>query len=162
MSSTILSETILMVAVIVAASIFSVIFISNFQLILGSQQEKIAKSAEKMETKIEVIFADALQFNNTVKAWVKNIGQKSIPEQLIGSGSDVFLKERNGTTLRVPFNAETSPSWSYTLNGDDDEWDPGETLEITINLPDGVLDAGDWIVRFVTYNGAYSSYIFSL
>ena len=164
MSSVVLSEALLTVAVVVAASIFSVVFVSNLQLLLNSQQEKMLKLAENMEIKVEIIFADALQSNDTVKVWVKNIGQKPIPRQLIGLDSGLFLKKRGGEVWRIPYNADVKPSWNFTLlNSVDEEWDPEETLEVTISLPDGTLDVGDWIVRFVApINGAYDDYVFSL
>ncbi len=164
MSSVVLSEALLTVAVVVVASIFSVVFISNSQLFVDSQQEKMLKLAENMKVKIEIIFADALQSNDTVKVWVKNIGQKPIPRQLIGLDSNIFLKKRGEAAWRIPYNVDTKPSWNFILpNNTDDEWDPGETLEISIGLPSGALNVGDWIVRFVApINGAYDDYVFSL
>jgi len=165
MASTVLSEAILTVAVIAAATILTAALIPNFQLILNSQTLKTLKLKEEAEIEVDIIFANAIPSENTVKVWVKNVGYKSIHKSLIGSTSDIFFGKRGDAMLRIPYNASSPPTWTYTIPNDEDmdeNWDPQETLEVTITLPANTLNAGDWIVRFTVYTGAYSDFTFSL
>ena len=164
MVSTVIDEAIITIAVIVAASIFAAAFMAGFQTYSDAQKRALVKFGDEVETRIEIIFADATG-DSQLKVWVKNVGYKSISQPLIGSNSDLFLKKADGTTLRVPYGALTPPTWGYSLlnDGDSDgDWDPHETIEITVFLEAGSLTSGDWLIEFVAPTGSSDEYLLSV
>jgi len=110
---------------------------------------------------IEVFFAVNISSTN-VKVWVKNIGGNEIRKALIEK-LDVIFGPR-GNFRRIPYNAAGPPTWTYQIVNDvdgDGNWDFGETIEITI-VWDKTLEAGDYYVKVVTYNGISDHYWFSV
>lgn len=164
MPSTVISEAIITIAVVVAASILAVTFTVNLQAFSDLQKRTLVKLEEEMETSVKIIFADA-ETSSTLKIWIKNVGYKSIAQPLIGPASDLFLEQKGGTALRVSYNSEVSPTWTYTILNDenyDGNWDPQETMEIIVSLTEGTLVNGDWLIWFATYTGSHTQYILSL
>lgn len=160
--SSITAEAYLTIAVIVAASALTVSLNVSLQKIGDAERERALVFKRDMEIRVSIIFAS--QYNSTsVKVWVKNVGRKTIEGSLIGTNDNLFFG-KEGSFQHIPYNQTTTPTWVYTIVNDldnDDNWDPSETIEITINYGT-TLSAGDYFVRYAAYNGAYSDYSFSL
>jgi len=163
MASTVISEAIVTIAVIIAASIFASAILTEFQSLSESEKASLAKLEENIEVKLQTLFADS-PGEAKIKVWIKNVGWRAVAKPLIGQASDLFLQRRGGTVLRIPYNSPSPPTWNYLILNDDGngDWDPGETIEITIELPQGVLGSGDWLIRFAAYTGGYTQYVLSL
>ncbi|MHC1586451.1 MAG: hypothetical protein ACXQTV_02770 [Candidatus Hecatellaceae archaeon] len=160
--ASVINEAILTIAVIVAASIFAAALTSGFQNLSDAQKKTLSKLSEEFETRIEIIFADSQ--SGGFKVWVKNVGCRSIPQALIGEGSDLILQKVGETSLRIPYNAAQPPTWTYTILNDGDadgDWDPHETLEISVQLGENPAE-GDWLIEFTVYTGYGDQYTISL
>jgi len=117
---------------------------------------------ERIQTGCEII-AEA---NNSSYAyiWVKNTGSRAIPQI---DKSDLFFGELNNFR-RIPFDsactAASSPCWNYHIendNNDNDKWDVGETINITINNGEE-LTPGEYYIHIVLYNGISDEDRFSI
>ena len=160
-SSNLVSEVYITIAVVIAVSIFSASIFGNLQRVVDIEREKTTDLKIKLGTRLDIIFC--AQYNDTaVKLWIKNIGVEPIHPTLIGNKADLFFGPR-GSFKRIPYNS-TQPTWIYNLVNDrdgDGVWDPSETIEVTVNS-DSTLSHGDYYVRYVTYNGVYSEYTFTI
>jgi len=160
MSHTVTVEAILTIAVTLTAAAVASMFMSNILPLSNVYITSESSIKEKAYTQVEIIFATNSSAD-TVKIWVKNIGLHEIHKDLI-SKSDVFFGP-SGNFTRVSYMAATPPSWNYTIVNDfdsDENWDPCETLEIIVSWSS--LQRGDYWAKFVTYNGAYDEYSFSI
>ena len=165
MPTTIVSESIITIAVVVAASIFATALATGFQTFTDAQKALLLEVKEELKVKVEIIFADGNITENTIKVWIKNVGERSIAKTLIGKSADLFIEKQGETALRIPYEAQGPPTWTYILLNDvndDGRWSPGETIEVEISLPSGFLEEGDWLIRYVTYTGATTEYVLSL
>ena len=89
-----------------------------------------------------------------VRVWIKNVGVKGIDKGLI-RGSSLFFGNGSGYRL-IPYNSSTPPSWNYTIANDldgDGNWDPFETLEVTITLDYNLEGGEEYKVTFYPYTG---------
>ena len=103
MSSSLLSEGIILIAVVVAAATLSQVFLASMA---GMQSNSVSISerlGDKMKTSFEVITA-VNSSSSRVKVWVKNTGTAIIPSALVKE-SDVFFGPIDDfnyvTTLRL-------------------------------------------------------------
>jgi flagellar protein FlaG len=160
--SSITAEAYLTIAVIVAASALTVSLNVSLQKIGDAERERALIFKRDMEIMVSIIFAS--QYNSTsVKVWIKNVGRETIEGSLIGTSDNLFFG-KEGLFQHIPYNQTTTPTWIYVIVNDldnDGNWDPSETIEITINYG-STLDSGDYFVRYSAYNGATSDYTFSL
>jgi len=160
-SSTIVSEVYITLAVVIAISIFSASVFGSLQQVADIEREKSTDLKIKLGTRVQIIFA--APYNSTaVKLWIKNIGVEPIHPTLIGDKAELFFGPR-GNFKRIPYNT-LPPTWIYNLVNDrdgDGVWDPTETIEVTVNNDKALAD-GDYYIRYVTYNGVYSEYTFTI
>ena len=112
---------------------------------------------DRITSRIEIIHAGAA--NNSVDAWVKNVGTSRI---LGIANSDIFFGEY-GNISRISFGDEESPLpyWSYQLEGNYTHWEQTATNEITIHLAESI-QPGVYSFKFVLPNGIYDETSFSL
>ena len=156
-----ISEAILAIASIIAVTAVAVGFMQNMVHLSTAQASIISASQSSMLTSIKIVFATNCS-SNVVKAWVKNVGMNSIASGYIPS-FNVFFGSKESLSF-IPYNNGKPPSWNYTLVtkiDDDENFDPGETLEITIVLPYNLTE-GDYFLKIVTHNGISSNYFFSI
>ena len=158
MSSSILSEAIVMIAVILAASTVTQAFLLSMSRMEYSSIITAKDLAERIRTSVKIIHATNSS-QTQVKFWVKNVGSSSFSPQEI-SMSDVFFG-RVGNFQRYEYS-NSGVGWNYTILSDDDEyWESGETMEVTIHLSQ-TLTAGDYYASFITHNGIKSEKFFSI
>ncbi|MDD2439934.1 MAG: hypothetical protein PHD41_06980 [Methanosarcinaceae archaeon] len=125
---------------------------------LSHSYNSVARNMEdQFKTDLDIIFIYPNGTNN-VSVWIKNIGSSEIPLEQI-KYCDIFLS--NSENFCNPdFEAEAKPSWRYKLvNGEDDIWSHGETVELTIE-PDFIMN-GKCQLSFFLYNGVSVSDTFS-
>ncbi|MCD6530182.1 hypothetical protein J7L06_07875 [Candidatus Bathyarchaeota archaeon] len=154
-----MSEVIVMIAVIVAASTVTQAFLLSMSRMEYSSVIAAKDLAERIRTSVKIIHVANVS-RTDVKFWVKNIGSSSFsPQQILMS--DVFFG-RVGNFQRYDYS-DSGVGWNYTiLGGDEDEyWECGETMEVTIHLSE-TLTAGDYYVAFITHNGIRSEKVFSI
>jgi archaellum component FlaG (FlaF/FlaG flagellin family) len=154
MASSIPSEAIILIGVIIAAVALSQSFITSMAVIQQKTISSTASMGDKLNTDVKVIYA--AKSDAFVKIWVKNIGTSTIYNGSI-TDSDVFFG-KEGSFQRYDYGL----GWTFTLlQGTDNSWRPGETIEINLT-PAIQLDPGEYYARYVTHNGVKSEIFFSL
>jgi hypothetical protein len=156
-----ITESILTIAVILAAATTSVAMIQSIYNLDSTNLSLLDTARESALTQFKIVFASNSS-STSLKLWVKNVGLREVDSALLGRFA-LFLGPR-GNVRFVPFNASQAPSWSYALVNDldSDSWvDPGESFEISVSWS-GELPGGDWYARLTTPAGAVSEYTFSL
>lgn len=156
--SSVISEGIILVAVVVAASLISATFLTGIVDLSGSTISSTKDIGDTIKTSVKIVHAVNISSTET-KVWVKNIG--SVP---LFSGNledcDLYFGEDGKFTYY-----DYQPSgvgWSYTLlEPTGDKWNPQDTLEITVTSG-STLAKGDYFVSFSTHNGVNDEEYFSI
>ena len=155
----VLVTTLLTMAAVVAA----VMVVNTMLPALGRSTSAVLSSSSaasdrlKTDTEIIHVATDTTGSPEKVYAWVKNVGAAEITAI---DSSDLFFKTSTSFN-RIPYGSSSgTPYWDYVIEGSNTEWDPGETVKITINL--STLAAGDYLVRFVTHNAVVAEKEFTV
>ncbi|HEX9913442.1 MAG TPA: hypothetical protein VGB32_00845 [Candidatus Bathyarchaeia archaeon] len=158
MASSIVSEGIILIAVVVAAAMLSQVFLTTMTGIEQSSVTMSERLGDKMKTSIKIISA-VNSSSTTAKVWVKNTGTNIIPSAVIEKSDVIF--GRFGAFNYVDFS-ETGVGWDFVLlNSEDTHWQNGETMEITITAAAAFIK-GDYYVCFNTFNGVDDELYFSI
>lgn len=158
--SSVLTEGILTIAVVIAASTVAAVFVQSSYQLNQAQNSYFAMASESASTALKVVFATNSS-ENGITVWLKNTGRTYFSEGQIRQ-FDVFAGPA-GAPEYIPYNGTLS-GWSFSIARDydsDGNLDPGETLQLQIWLHYD-LSAGDYVIRVVTYNGVSDTYTFSL
>ena len=156
--SSIVSEGIILVAVVVAASVLSVTFMSSIADIQSSTLSSTADIGDAIKTSVKIIHV-VKTGNNEAKVWVKNVGNNPIYDGEI-ERADLYFGEA-GSFVHMTY-APSGVGWSYILLGDTtDKWNSQDTMEITVTTS-AVLLTGDYYVSFSTHNGIRDDEYFSI
>lgn len=161
MASSIPSEAIILIGVIIAAVALSQSFITSMAVIQQKTISSTASMGDKLNTDVKVIYAtrwiDEFDTELGVKIWVKNIGTSNIYDGSIKDSDLFFGKE--GSFQRYDFSES---GWTYKLlQNSTNGWRPGETMEINLTLTEALVP-GEYYARYVTHNGVKSEIYFSL
>lgn len=158
MAQSVVSDGIILVAVVIAAATISQVFLSS---IGGLQQGSIAMSeklSDKMETEIVVLKAVNTS-DTTVKVWIKNTGSSIIPSANIKEG-DVLFGEYGNFAYQT--YSESGAGWKFSiLGGSDNNWQSSETIEITVTTV-SAFSEGDYYFSYITHNGVKDEVIFTI
>ncbi len=158
MGSSVISEGIVLVAVVIAAATISQVFLSS---IGGLQQGSVVMSeklSDKMETEISIL-KGVNTSDTTVKVWIKNVGSSIMPLESVRIGDVLFGEYGDFTYLTF---SESGAGWDYDILGSTDSlWQPSETIEITVTSAT-VLAKGDYFFSYTTHNGINEELIFSI
>ena len=158
MAQSIVSEGIVLVAVVIAAATISQVFLSS---IGGLQQGSISMSeklSDKMETEIAILMAVNTS-DTTAKVWIKNTGTTIMPAAVIQEG-DVLFGEYGNFSYQT--YSESGAGWKFSiLGGSDNNWQSSETIEITITSATA-FDEGDYYFSFTTHNGINEDIVFTI
>lgn len=159
MSSSAISEAIILIGVVIAASTLSQVFLTSISEIQASSIETSDRLSEKMKTNIKVLYAANVS-QSAVKIWVKNIGSVTLSPPLIENCDLLF--GRIGGNIELYTYSASGVGWNYTiLNGIDSKWHPGETMELALT-PSESLSQGQYYVSFATHNGVKDEHLFSV
>jgi archaellum component FlaG (FlaF/FlaG flagellin family) len=161
MSETVITTAIITIACVICAGMLLSAVYPAMNRATSSVVKTSAKLGDRIETSIDII-AEANDTSQHIYIWVKNTGAVEISQV---ENSDIFFGKIN-EFQRIPFNSSLSasvPSWSYSFENDDDDqkWDTGETLNITINSS-YPLTSGNYFVKIVLYNGISDEEKFSI
>jgi len=158
MAQSIVSEGIVLVAVVIAAATISQVFLAS---IGGLQQGSIGMSeklSDKMKTEIAILMAVNTS-DTTAKVWIKNIGTTIMPAAVIKEG-DVLFGEYGNFSYQT--YSESGAGWNFSiLGGSDNNWQSSETIEITITSL-SAFTQGDYFFSFTTHNGINDDIIFTI
>ena len=150
-----MAEGIVAISIIVASSMMAASLTSSFQLVNQKYMDMVSDYEDKISVAVEIIMVSGENDSNIVRVWIKNVGIKSIDEGLIGGLSSLFFGKGNGYRL-IPYNSSSPPSWNYTIANDidgDGNWDPFETIEVTITLNYNLESGEEYKVTFYPYTG---------
>jgi hypothetical protein len=162
MAANIVSETYLVIAAVIAASILGGAMAFGTTAMSDSMRAAWLDASERSKVMVEAIFAFGRSGDNTAYVFVKNIGKRPFYANEIKL-SDVFFGPR-GAFERIPYSESgTGPRWTYNIVNDDGDsvWEPGETIQISLILANN-LEPGDYYFRFVTPFGRYAEIIFTV
>lgn len=157
--SNVIAESILTVAIIIAASMVAITMIQSLYGMEISSKAFLDKLKESILVKLKIIFA-ANASPSELKIWIKNVGRKEVHRDFIEKLA-IFSGKR-GDIKYIPFGGPSKPFWNYSIVNDvDGMFNPYETLEITIFF-DNYLEPGDWYIRITTPLGDVLEYEFSI
>jgi archaellum component FlaG (FlaF/FlaG flagellin family) len=156
--SSVVSEGIILVAVVVAASMISFTFMTGIYDIQSSTITSTKEIGDTIKTSVKIVHAVNIS-DTTFKIWVKNIGSTSIHETEIEL-CDLYFGEVG--EFQIYHYDPTGTGWNYTILGDSiSRWQPQDTLEIELTLG-ASASKGDYFVSFTTHNGVKDDGYFSI
>jgi hypothetical protein len=171
MANNVITTALLIIAGVTGVVILmSAVFPAIFQM-TGAFDSTMSNMNERALTDIEPIFV--YPEGNHVHIWLKNTGQNEIPLNLVET-SDIFIISKDKERLadknaKTPFLRVLHKSigeknyWTYDFgkghNGS--YWGRGDTIGIDVSLT-RPLEAGDYKIKLVTYNGFVVEDVFSM
>jgi archaellum component FlaG (FlaF/FlaG flagellin family) len=148
--------TLIIVSTLVAA-LFPQVFemAGSVKSITGTANDRLGTSATIVNYDLPA--PDRLQFD------VLNNGQSGIGTSAINM-SVVYLNNQSMPGNLLVRGASTSAQyWDYVVTGDgDDQWGPGEMLEVRVVSPGYSFGPGDYKLKMLLYNGAVVQYRFTI
>lgn len=155
MSSTTLSESILVLACIVMASGFSAYAIYSAGLLRNNMAQTLNEMKRASDLKVEVVYACVN--GSTFVVYVKNIGYLPIEDY---TSLDVYVGPYGYARLYT-YSQTPSPN-HFTLKDVDGDgsWAPRETVTVTVYPENGVPQAPMYEVLVKPSGGAGSTYLF--
>ena len=160
-TSYVITEAILLITAILAASIFYSTMYTLLSDFGQLQRENAQQIKRELQLDFEIVFVSANAGDNKIYVWIKNTGYSNIHEELLKL-SEFYLKTSDRFTAITYGNS--IPGWLYTIVNDvnnDGKWSPGETISAVIQL-DYTLTTGDYLLKFVAYTGKDRIYYFSV
>ena len=154
MSSSMVSEGIVLLGIVLAASMLSSVFVTSMTNIQRSSMESSKYLSERIKTSLKILYA--VSTSSAVKIWVKNVGSSDIAPSDIEKANVFF-----GRDLACYSYSESGVGWTYALLSGADSWRPNETLEVTLTPP-SPLTVGQYYVSFVAHNGVKDEYTMSI
>ena len=157
-----MAKEVIVTAILIISSVIAVVAFVNAIVPsvydLSNSYNSLANNmGDQLKTAIEIVFIHP--DGNNVSVWIKNVGSTSIPLSQLRY-SDIFILTPSGYSNPVFHSTNSYPSWNCTLvNGNDDTWNRGETLNVSINFD--TLQTGNYQMTFFLYNGVSASDKFS-
>lgn len=163
-----ISTAILLIATIIAASVFTGAALSELYTFENTFKEVGSRNQAVFESSITIIGETHSSSPNRIIIWVKNIGTTSFT--ISGSGSnpdqqywDVFITFPNGTYHRFPYSS-TAQHDNFNVTILDDmgtigTWETGETVQLTIYT--NAIPSGAYEVSLSLANGVNAQDKFS-
>ena len=156
MDKTIITGLLIIAGIVCAVLIFNTLYpaITQSSAAMVAMERRID---DRLKSQIEIIHAvpDGVVTKRTL-VWVKNVGSVTISPI---ERCDVFFGPE-GNYARIPYNAGTSPQWTYTVENDN-AWKPTATLKITIDVVDDLVDDTRYYVKLSLLNGISDDYYFT-
>jgi len=152
-------DKVIVTALLVVVGVISAVFVFNAIFPLVTQSGDAMAGMERridqrMKSQVEIIQATKTP-SDTVKVWVKNIGDVRIapPESC-----DLFFGPE-GNYSRIPYDTG-SVYWSYAIVNDT-AWNPRATLEVTISGYTPLTAGTRYFAKLTLPTGVASDYYFS-
>lgn len=155
MVNAVFTESILLIASLTIAGIFASMVISKSSVVQSLFAMQTQVQRDIMLTNIKIVYVNANANNNTVKAYVKNIGINPIVSL---DSVDIYFGELNSLS-KIPYNAANAPKWVYSDSSN--IWNPKQTRELVITLDNALQGNKTYMLKVVLYNGVTDEYIFS-
>jgi archaellum component FlaG (FlaF/FlaG flagellin family) len=146
----------LIVVSVLVASLFPGVFdaAGSVRSTTGSAEDRVATSATVINYELGP---------DTVRIDVLNNGKNSLPASTINLTVAYLGNVTAPVGLLMSGQDPDSPWWSYAISDVADEnWDPGDTLVITVVSPRYDFAPGDYRFRLLLYNGASVEYRFNI
>jgi archaellum component FlaG (FlaF/FlaG flagellin family) len=162
MATDMISTAIIGIAtLIIVFTLVATLFPQVFE-IAGSISSTTHFASERIDTSAIVINYD-IPATNQLQFDVLNNGKSGIGSSLINK-TVAYLY--NHSMPGYLLTQEVNPSaqyWEYTVTGNgDDEWAPGEVLELRVISPAYSFEPGDYKFKLLLYNGAVVQYGFTI
>lgn len=142
-----------------AAVVAAVMVVNSLIPVVGRGSSALVSSSEtaaqRIKADIDIIHVASDASANEVFVWIKNVGSAEI---VAIDRSDLFLRTASAYD-RLPYGAGPE-YWDYIIEGGETTWRPAATSKITIHLSS--LPSGEYLVRFLTYNGVVAEKPFSV
>ena len=156
-----ITTTFMVIASVVCAVL---VFNAVYPAIIQSSHAMVSMKSrvdDRLKSQIEIIHATGNGSDAFV--WVKNVGSLSIRPV---KRCDVVFFEPNSTfSPHIPHKdyAKGKPYWTYEVVGNDSEWNPTATLQITVTLTNtDLLTNTTYFVKVVIPNGISDEDYFSV
>ena len=154
MASGVLSETILIIASVIAAAALAVTVMGQMSVFESAFSASTENQKEITLTKIKVIYVTN-STSSMATAWVKNIGMKPIDQP---NSVDVYFGKL-GSVQRIPYNTGIVPTWNYS--SPTILWQTKDTAQINIYYDTDFLKNAPYVIKVITPNGISDDSIFS-
>ncbi len=159
--NTITTAILIIAGVVAAAALINAMFPAVYSM-SGSVSSVSDASNDRMKTDFRIISEglDPLT-SDALHVYVKNTGRLTLSSANLAK-TDVYFG--NGSGLYKCKTGASLPSWEYAIqdgNGDSN-WNPGETLDITITTENYDFRSDRQIVRVAAYNGVTTDQEFTL
>ena len=165
----VVSTAILLIATIIAASVFTAAALSELYTFQNTFREVGSKNQAYYETSITIIGEAKGSASGEIDVWVKNTGTTSFTITASGDPQywDVFITFPGGTYTRFPYGSSCtaggSPCFAVTLlntGGGTATWETGDTVQLSI-FTNVSLQSGAYQVSLSLSNGATAQDNFS-
>ena len=148
---------ILIIASVIAAVAFVDAVIPSVYDLSNSYNSLADNIGDQYKTAIAIV--SVYPEGNNVTVWIKNVGTTDIPLSQVNY-CDFFVYSSSNYWNPV-FESNSTPSWNYSLvNGNGSTWDPGQTIQASINLDTLPIDT-TYQMKCSLYNGVSALDMFS-
>jgi archaellum component FlaG (FlaF/FlaG flagellin family) len=162
MATDMISTAIIGIAtLIIVSTLVATLFPQVFEM-AGLVRSTTGTVNDRIGTSVTVVNYDLpapgqLQFD------VLNNGQSSLATSVI-TMSAVYLDNHTMPGNLLARGVNTSVQyWDFVVTGDgDDQWEPGEMLEVHVVSPTYSFAPGDYKLKLLLYNGAVAQYGFTI
>jgi archaellum component FlaF (FlaF/FlaG flagellin family) len=156
-----ISSAILMIATIIAASIFTAAALQQLYAFQNAFKDVSVRNEEMFSTSVTIV--GETRNASGIIIWVKNTGRTSF--ELNGTFWDLFITFPNGTYERFKYQSSgcSNDCWDAQIlndKGTTGVWEEGETIEVTVHTAS--VPAGSYEVRLALPNGVTCQDKFSL
>lgn len=155
MASTVVSETILIIASVIVAGALSATVLSQMSVFDSAFTASTESQKEMVLTKIKIIYATNTT-SSKVSTWIKNIGMNPIKEPNL---VDIYFG-KIGSVQRIPYNTGTAPTWNYS--SPITTWQIKETAQINIYYDTNLVKNFTYVIKATTPNGIVDDHVFAV
>jgi archaellum component FlaG (FlaF/FlaG flagellin family) len=162
MATDMISTAIIGIAtLIIVTTLVATLFPQVFDL-AGSIQSTTGRANDRLHTSATVVSHDRpapgrLQFD------VLNNGQSTLESSTINMTVAYLNNHSMPGNLLSRDASSTAQYWDYAVTGNgDDQWAPGEVLEVRVVSPACGFEPGDYKLKMLLYNGAVVQYGFTI
>jgi archaellum component FlaG (FlaF/FlaG flagellin family) len=146
---------------IIVATLIATLFPQVFEM-AGLVRSTTGTVNDRVGTSVEVVNYD-LQGPGRLQFDVLNNGHSDIGGSAIAMTAIYLDNQTRPGNLLVRGVDASAQYWDYVLTGDgDDQWEPGEMLEVNVVSPGYSFTPGDYKLKLLLYNGAVGQYGFTI